>query len=58
LAQIERKKDALTLPVLVKDREIAGLIKPQHAMNVNARAFEFVSEMVEEEEVLVLSLSI
>ncbi|MEM9821334.1 MAG: hypothetical protein AAF985_09690 [Bacteroidota bacterium] len=58
LAQIDRDKDELMLPITIKDREVAGLIKPQHAMNVNARAFEFVSEMPEEEEALLLSLSI
>ena len=58
LAQIDRDKDELMLPITIKDREVAGLIKPQHAMKVNARAFELVSEMPEEEEALLLSLSI
>jgi len=59
-ARINRHSDELTLPILVKDREVAGLLKthPDQPVSSTSRAFEFVNQVSPEEEKLVLSLTI
>ncbi len=58
LAKINKESEGLHLPILVKDKELAMLVKPENARAVNPRAFELVSPMDKEEEALLLSLSI
>lgn len=59
-ARINRTSDELTLPIIVKDREVAAMIKKGKADKVSSttRAFEFVNpvEANEEEPVLALTL--
>ena len=59
-ARISRTQDELTLPIIIKDREVAGLLKPipGQAPTSTDRAFEFVNQVESTDEALVLSLSI
>ncbi len=59
-ARINRTDDELTLPIIIKDREVAGLLKPtlDQEFSSNDRAFEFVNQMDSADEELILSLSI
>ena len=59
-ARINRTDDELTLPIVIRDREVAGLLKPTEgqAFSSNDRAFEFVNQMDAADEELILSLSI
>ncbi len=59
-ARINRTADELTLPIIIKDREVAGLLKPipGQAPNSTDRAFEFVNQIESADEELILSLSI
>lgn len=58
LAQVNRDSDALLLPVIVKDKEVANIVNPKKTSKTNPRAFEFVSNMEKEEETFFLSLAI
>lgn len=59
-ARINRTDDELTLPIVIRDREVAGLLKPApgQEFSSNDRAFEFVNKMDAADEELILSLSI
>lgn len=59
-ARINRTDDELTLPIVIRDREVAGLLKPTDGQEFssNDRAFEFVNQMDSADEELILSLSI
>ena len=59
-ARISRTQDELTLPIIIKNREVAGLLKPisGQAPTSTDRAFEFVNQVESADEELVLSLSI
>ncbi len=59
-ARISRTDDELTLPIIIKDREVAGLLKPIAGQPLSStdRAFEFVNQMEPADEELILSLSI
>lgn len=59
-ARISRTGDELTLPIIIRDREVAGLLKPNAGQSPSStdRAFEFVNEVEPADEALVLSLSI
>ncbi len=58
MARINRSNDELLLPVLVGDKEVASLINVNKTTKSNPRAFEFLSEMNEKEEAILLSLAI
>jgi len=58
MARINKSKDELLLPVLVGDKEVASLINPNLTTKTNPRAFEFLSEMNNEEEAVLLSMAI
>jgi len=59
-ARISRTTDELTLPIIIRDREVAGLLKPSAGQQLSStdRAFEFVNQVEPADEELVLSLSI
>ena len=59
-ARINRTDDELMLPILIKDREVAGLLKPIAGQPLSStdRAFEFVNQIEPADEELILSLSI
>ena len=59
-ARINRTDDELMLPIVIRDREVAGLLKPTagQPLSSNDRAFEFVNQMDSADEELILSLSI
>ncbi len=59
-ARISRTDDELTLPIIIKDREVAGLLKPIAGQPLSStdRAFEFVNQVEPADEELILSLSI
>ena len=58
MARINRSNDELLLPVLVGDKEVASLINLDKTTKTNPRAFEFLSDMDEKEEAVLLSLAI
>jgi len=58
LAQINKNKDNLVLPVLVNNKLVGGLSNPERGQKGNVRAFQHLSKMDKEEEEIVLSLSI
>jgi len=58
MARINRSEDELMLPVLVGEKEVASLINPDKSTRTNSRAFEFLSEMDNQEEAVLLSLAI
>lgn len=58
MARINRSNDELLLPVLVGEKEVASLINPDKTTKTNPRAFEFLSEMNNQEEAVLLSLAI
>lgn len=58
LAQINRQSEGLLLPVKVKEKLVGGLANPARKQQSNARAFQNLSKMENEEEELFLSLSI
>lgn len=59
-ARINRHADELTLPIIVKDREVAAMIKKSQAGSISSttRAFEFVNPVQESEEEPVLALTL
>jgi len=59
-SRISRTEDELTLPIIIRDREVAGLLKPiaGQAPSSTDRAFEFVNQVEPADEELILSLSI
>ncbi len=59
-ARISRTDDELILPIIIRDREVAGLLKPVAGQPLSStdRAFEFVNPVEQTDEELVLSLSI
>ncbi len=59
-ARINRTDDELTLPIIIKDREVAGLLKPIAGQSPSStdRAFEFVNQVEPADEELILSLTI
>ena len=52
------KEDNLSLPVVVADKQVASIQRPEPMSAPNPRAFEFVSNMTPKEETVFLSLSI
>ena len=58
VGHIKRDDDELILPVIIGDKEVAGLTKFQKSSGVSSRAFEYINEMNESEEALLLSMSI
>jgi len=58
MARINRSNDELFLPILVGDKEVASLINLDKTTKTNPRAFEFLSDMDEKEEAILLSLAI
>jgi len=58
LARVNRDSEALLLPVIIKDKEVANIVNPKKTSKTNPRAFEFVSDMEKEEETFFLSLAI
>ncbi len=58
IAELARDEDELILPIRVGNKEVGALLKPQQAMKVNPRAFEFLNEMEETEETLSLAIAL
>jgi hypothetical protein len=58
MARINREANQLYLPVLVGDKEVATLKSPGYAQQTNSRAFELLATMNDEEEAVLLSLTI
>ena len=58
IARIKKSNDQKSLPVFIKDREIASLIHPDQLKDVNPRTFELVQQMSKEEEAVIVALAI
>lgn len=58
LAQINRDSSELLLPVVYGQKEIGNLTNPDRTTKSNPRAFQFLTNMDQEEEAVFLSLSI
>lgn len=58
IARINKGADPNVLPILVNDREVATLKHPDYVGETNQRAFELLGEMNDEEEAILLSLTI
>ena len=58
MARINKDSDNLTLPVLVGEKEIATLKSMTYAQETNNRAFELLTDMDDQEESILLSLTI
>lgn len=58
LAQINRNENNLTLPVLVNNRIVGTMSNPDRKQKGNTRAFQHLSKLNQEEEEIVMSLSI
>jgi hypothetical protein len=58
MARINRESNELYLPILVGDRELATLKSPGYVQQTNSRAFELLASMNDEEEAVLLSLTI
>lgn len=58
LAQIHKNEDNLVLPVLVNNKIVGTLANPHKKQKGNTRAFQHLTNLNQEEEEMVLSLSI
>lgn len=58
IARINREGNHLALPVLVGDKEVATLKKPDYVQQTNSRAYELLANMDQEEEAILLSFTI
>lgn len=58
LAQIDKNEDNLVLPVLVNNKIVGTIANPNRKQKGNTRAFQHLTNLNQEEEEMVLSLSI